>query len=603
MENTTWKACMRSLLLLTVILLLLNLVFPPLLGTALTACRDILNLIWNLQRSQWLQRNNELLQTTCNKALMNVTNVAHLWHEYLGAILVHLHHHLPSKRVAKTERSRSASHQKRDGGMKHNLQIEDRIGIACQDYSDVEDDPGLEWKSDGMSLDPLNHQVSIHFIPANQKKQKSHGISPSDTSSLKDEPFTGMLLQVYQNNNRFNLWDVSRADVSPMASNQKVEVEISGHTLQSIHPIDIESTINVYHKPCQSLQEYSHVNGQVDFNEYQLLEQTHGDLGVIDIYSLDFAYRPVAPPLASLPARSSSPSWTYEYSKGFAYEKLGNRAFAGGSHGEVWKARRRCNLIVNVEAMKKENDKSSDKSSEVKSSTKMCDDSSPLIMKRLKVNQGLYFMEAGLREIYFGEILARSDGSESLFTTLVDHFYRRPTTVINAAVELWIVFENAGPSLRSYIYTPVNMGDFVIYQHSDLWRNLRLGIEPNARKDLFSVAIVSGSNGRHNNVKDSSENKEDGEIHREPKDNLSIEKGRSFFRKILKQILTSAAKLHSWGIVHRGEMHVCQSIFVRFIYLTFSRLPPNRLRGQSRYKGEITFHMDVMDNTMMLNLD
>jgi hypothetical protein len=49
----------------------------------------------------------------------------------------------------------------------------------------------------------------------------------------------------------------------------------------------------------------------------------------------------------------------------------------------------------------------------------MCDDSLPLILKRLKLNQGLYLMdEAGLREIYFGEILFRSDGSESLFTHL-----------------------------------------------------------------------------------------------------------------------------------------------------------------------------------------
>ena len=558
MEDTTWKVVLvRWLLLLIAILLLLICTFPP---------REIFKEVWNLKRSQWLQ-SKDLLQTTCNEALINVTDVANLWYQYLGAALVHIQHRFATKLVAKTERSRSNFHQNRNRGMEHNLQIEDRIGIgiACQDYSD-QDHLGLDRELDGMS--PLDNQVSIHFFQTNKKNQESR--STSETSNLKEEPFTGMLLQVYQNNYRFNRWDVKREDAY-ITSKQQLEVELSGRTQQSIESIDMEvpldkhaTATHFYQKPCRSLQEYGDDGSSgIDFNEYQLLEQTHGDLGVSDIYSLDFAYRPVAP-LAPLPFRSTPTSWTNEYSKGFAYEKLGERAFAGGSHGEVWKARRRCNLIVNVnvEGINQDTEKSSDTSSD--RNTKMCDDSLPLIMKRLKVNQGLYLMEAGLREIYFGEILSRSDGSESLFTTLVDHFYRRPTGTLNSAVELWIVFENAGPSLRSYIYTPVNMGDFVIFQHSDLWRNLRLGIEPNTSKDLFSVAIVSGGDSRQSHVKDYSEKSKDSQTRRKPvhNNNSPKERGRSFFRKILKQILTSAAKLHSWGIVHRGEMHIYQLDFL-----------------------------------------
>jgi hypothetical protein len=108
------------------------------------------------------------------------------------------------------------------------------------------------------------------------------------------------------------------------------------------------------------------------------------------------------------------------------------------------------------------------------------------------------------------------------------------------------------------------MGDFVIFQHSDLWRNLRLGIEPNTSKDLFSVAIVSGGDSRQSHVKDYSEKSKDSQTRRKPvhNNNSPKERGRSFFRKILKQILTSAAKLHSWGIVHRGEMHIYQLDFL-----------------------------------------
>jgi hypothetical protein len=57
-----------------------------------------------------------------------------------------------------------------------------------------------------------------------------------------------------------------------------------------------------------------------------------------------------------------------------------------------------------------------------------------------------------LREVYFGELLAREAEASSLVTTYVDHFFREGK---KGQIELWIVFENAGPSLRSFLYTSI----------------------------------------------------------------------------------------------------------------------------------------------------
>lgn len=109
------------------------------------------------------------------------------------------------------------------------------------------------------------------------------------------------------------------------------------------------------------------------------------------------------------------------------YEEQGDQAFAGGSHGEIWRARRRC---------PKGN----------------CDDKKEYIVKRLKIELGYPVLEAGLREVYFGELLAREVEASTLVTTYVDHFFREGK---KGQIELWIVFENAGPSLRSYLYTSI----------------------------------------------------------------------------------------------------------------------------------------------------
>ena len=152
------------------------------------------------------------------------------------------------------------------------------------------------------------------------------------------------------------------------------------------------------------------------------------------------------------------------------YEEVGKSAFAGGSHGEVWRARRRCPSETTAAADKEEEERNSTESTPTSFS---CDDGKDLIVKRLKIELGYPVLEAGLREVYFGELLAREVESSTLFTTYVDHFFREGK---RGQAELWIVFENAGPSLRSYMYETTVADGFVIFQHSAFWRRLRMGI-------------------------------------------------------------------------------------------------------------------------------
>ena len=152
--------------------------------------------------------------------------------------------------------------------------------------------------------------------------------------------------------------------------------------------------------------------------------------------------------------------------RGSIYEEVGKSAFAGGSHGEVWRARRRC-PSVSASAVGSENEGNST------TTQSSCDDGKDLIAKRLKIELGYSILEAGLREVYFGELLAREVESPTLFTTYVDHFFREGR---RGQVELWIIFENAGPSLRSYMYEATVADGFVVFQHSKFWQRLRMGI-------------------------------------------------------------------------------------------------------------------------------
>lgn len=203
------------------------------------------------------------------------------------------------------------------------------------------------------------------------------------------------------------------------------------------------------------------------------------------------------------------------------YEAMGDRGFAGGSHGDVWRGRRRC--------------APGDK-------PRVCDPKKPLILKRLKVEHGMDLLEAGLREIYFGNILGQVSRASSLFTTYVDHFFRQVPG--QRTLELWIVFEDAGSSLRSYIYEPVSSaGGFVLFQHSPFWRKLRMAAtnrtvpsENEKAGHETSVAAVGSPNPRER---------------RQPHKPVDPRAGRALMREVLRQILESAARLAGMGIVHR----------------------------------------------------
>eukprot|EP00970_Alexandrium_tamarense_P001950 scaffold260_cov213-Alexandrium_tamarense.AAC.9 len=231
------------------------------------------------------------------------------------------------------------------------------------------------------------------------------------------------------------------------------------------------------------------------------------------------------------------------------YEEAGKHAFAGGSHGEIWRARRHC-----------------------PTNTTNCDDGKEYIVKRLKIEHGYFILEAGLREVYFGELLAREVESTNLFTTYIDHFFREGN---RGQLELWIVFERAGPSLRSYMYTPVvdATGGFVVFQHSAFWRRLRRGIGEGTRRyhghahtlyqsgvdrdEALSVDVVRP---QPRAMKKSEEGitgeftDDDGDdVHQDEdqgQDNEIIE-GRMLLMEVLRHILTSVAFLHERGIVHR----------------------------------------------------
>eukprot|EP00562_Extubocellulus_spinifer_P011187 CAMPEP_0178540978 /NCGR_PEP_ID=MMETSP0697-20121206/1304_1 /TAXON_ID=265572 /ORGANISM="Extubocellulus spinifer, Strain CCMP396" /LENGTH=1236 /DNA_ID=CAMNT_0020173329 /DNA_START=61 /DNA_END=3767 /DNA_ORIENTATION=+ len=300
--------------------------------------------------------------------------------------------------------------------------------------------------------------------------------------------------------------------------------------------------------------------------EYQLVERIKTRLGLVDTHEYDYMYRPVL----SLPESDFSPkdgSKEPEHGRGGdggrsgkeeapyheRYEWMDDRAFAGGSHGEVWHARRRCpSHYPDSDA-----DPSTD---DLKEGLNPCDDQRKLIMKRLKVEHGYDLLEAGLREVYFGELLSRSAGSSLLFTGYVDHFFREVPTLLRKAspskhVELWIVFEDAGPSLRSYLYSPITSttGDFVVYQHSSFWRRLRKEAVAAGRDRLSSaLSIISGEQDKA----PSTMNRQPPQQQymgrrRSPKNQTVVVEGKALIKEVLKQILTSAAYLHRRGIIHR----------------------------------------------------
>jgi serine/threonine protein phosphatase PrpC len=260
---------------------------------------------------------------------------------------------------------------------------------------------------------------------------------------------------------------------------------------------------------------------------YELIDPMHLELGVTAKHDVDFAYTPVTsfghPPVTDLKKDSHHGWWEWwlrdpwgdEEQDHFSQYRMKNSAFAGGSHGEVWRGRRRCRGSKKTQDFCNEN----------------------LILKRLKVENGYKVLEAGLREVYFGSWLEQQQKKvASMYTRYVDHFFReRP----GKEIELWIVFRDAGPSLRSYLYTGVSVGDYVVYRNSDLWTQLRLSI---ARKNSTTdKAVVPLSEPRNYTA--------------EADESARLEAaslvGRRLMKKVLQQIVEAAAFLHSNGIIHR----------------------------------------------------
>ena len=287
--------------------------------------------------------------------------------------------------------------------------------------------------------------------------------------------------------------------------------------------------------------------------EYQLEKRIKSRLGLVDTHTHDYMYKPVLSLPGSAPtgddnkrrwegtidAESQVPPYHERY------EWMDDHAFAGGSHGEVWHARRRC---PNQGRSRRSN------------GLRPCNGQRKLIMKRLKVEHGYDLLEAGLREIYFGELLSQANGSEGMFTLYVDHFFREVPASLRGSsrkrhVELWIVFEDAGPSLRSYIYSPIQStgGDFIVYQHSSFWRRLRKGVVASREGHGGTSSALSIITESEWKLHPSASKKHPRRtfVGENGRNATLVVEGRALIQDVLKQILTSAAFLHDHNIVHR----------------------------------------------------
>lgn len=334
------------------------------------------------------------------------------------------------------------------------------------------------------------HRMAKDVSPVSESALEIRG---GDTAVCDDEPFSGMALQVY---------DVDNCDA-----------RLTNH-------VDDDRLVTTY----------------------ELLDPLILRLGTIPKHASDYAYTPAVSsvggdldfkePISQMTVKIKPSNWwmwwfvfmggggynDQSHSSSSSYEAMGDYAFAGGSHGEVWRGRRRCRHSANN-----------------------CDDDrKPLILKRLKVEHGMDLLEAGLREIYFGNVLNRVSRSSRLFTTYVDHFFRRVPG--QSTLELWIVFQDAGASLRSYLYQPVTSeGGFVVLMHSPFWRKLRMAatnrtIIPEANRNNEDSAVALGRhfpNGQR------------------PQRKVDYTVGRKLLREVLRQILEAAARLADNGIVHR----------------------------------------------------
>jgi serine/threonine protein kinase len=389
-------------------------------------------------------------------------------------------------------------------GRDNEVSLYSRIGYTCDPTEKCHDKVAIDHNGD------VKEVLPFELAPV-------HG---------KVEPFPGMLLYVQEKRNEKVVQDYG------------IERRATGK-------------VNIYHRPCCNLYGSSGSAEKV-VGRYELIEVVGGELGSTIVHKHDFAYRPVF-------ALSSEAN--KEWGKGGYwwdnqmfhhheenYEREGHRAFAGGSHGEVWKARRKCHKIL-VNVGKK--NQASDHHSHYDRDRKLpCDVYEDLIMKRLLVGKSYDLLEAGLREIYFGEILSRNEESTSLFTSYVDHFFHQSPRNNMKDLELWVVFINAGPSLRSLLYSPVENAEFVMYQHSAFWIQLRTGgpIKKHGEEN-YSVALRETLSSDNNDFAGIHNEDEPDDMRNEEAD--EVVDGQDLLKSVLRQLFTSASKLHERGIVHR----------------------------------------------------
>ena len=396
------------------------------------------------------------------------------------------------------------------------------------------------WNRQGARIARSCTSDEASAIQVRETSRELSEVKGPDVSVVEsEEPFIGMILQVVEVKN---------------GPEEGADAENAFHT-HIVPPGDSSRTGTVS-----------------SMNAYELLEPIQLDLGAIPKHLFDYAYMPVAGSNQevgdsggevtdnngheSVDGESSvsikddselmpltvSLWWQWWFTivgssqrtqgqQNTRYERVGENAFAGGSHGEVWRGRRRCDLSTH-------NEKDS------------CDDKKPLILKRLKVEHSVAVMEAGLREVYVGNLLAKDVNAKSLFTVYVDHFFRevpRPSFLGRGPSkehELWIVFEDAGPSLRSFLYEGVSSGSFILYQQSPLWTALRMNaanITQSGDETCLAVPTQWGTR------KDSSARTRQ----YRSKPSLNESTARTLMRELLKQILSAASYLHKRGIVHR----------------------------------------------------
>eukprot|EP00941_MAST-03F_sp_MAST-3F-sp1_P004327 g4327.t1 len=155
--------------------------------------------------------------------------------------------------------------------------------------------------------------------------------------------------------------------------------------------------------------------------------------------------------------------------------------FEGGSHGEIWRARRvtqqrkvttksklktetwldSLSKLLGYRTEEEDNSKGDtfNKKSDNRYRYRKMEES--FILKRMFVERGESVRLAGLREAHFGQKLR---GLPHI-ARFVEYFETKK--------DIWLVFQDEGKSLRDFLYSRRNFGNGVGFESSEFWRALR----------------------------------------------------------------------------------------------------------------------------------